>query len=74
MDDLISMKKMNLPILVFSNMDIDKKYLTDVDEFVYTGENKMVSASDFLSIDEITLARNTTKYRSVATRDLFITA
>ncbi len=66
---LQSVKKMNLPILVFSNMDIDKKYLTDVDEFIYTGENEMVSASHFLSIDDITLARNTTKYRHHLTFD-----
>jgi hypothetical protein len=58
-----SAKKLNIPILVFSNMDIDKKYLSDVDEFIFTGENVMVSASDYLSIDNITLARNTTKYR-----------
>jgi hypothetical protein len=58
-----SAKKLNIPILVFSNMDIDKKYLSDVDEFIFTGENFMVSASDYLSIDDITLARNTTKYR-----------
>jgi len=64
-----SVKKLNVPILVFSNMNIDKKYLTNVDDFVYTGENKMVSASDFLSIEEITLARNTTKYRNHLTFD-----
>jgi hypothetical protein len=66
---LQSVRKLNVPILVFSNMDIDKKYLSNVDEFIYTGENKMVSASDFLSIDEITLARNTTKYRNHLTFD-----
>jgi hypothetical protein len=60
---LKSVKKLNIPIFVFSNMDIDKKYLSDVDEFIFTGENVMVSASDYLSIDNITLARNTTKYR-----------
>jgi hypothetical protein len=58
-----SVKKLKIPIFVFSNMDIDKKYLSDVDEFIFTGENLMVSASDYLSIDNITLARNTTKYR-----------
>jgi hypothetical protein len=50
-------------------MDIDKKYLEDANEFVYTGENKMVSASDFLSIQDVTLARNTTKYRHHLTFD-----
>lgn len=58
-----SAKKLNVPIFVFSNMDIDKKYLSDVNEFIFTGENLMVSASDYLPIDKITLARNTTKYR-----------
>jgi hypothetical protein len=58
-----SVKKLGIPILVFSNMDIDKKYLSDADEFIFTGENLMASASDYLSIDNITLARNTTKYR-----------
>jgi len=58
-----SAKKLKIPILVFSNMDIDKKYLSDVNEFIFTGENLMVSASDYLSINDITLARNTTKYR-----------
>jgi len=58
-----SAKKLNKPIFVFSNMDIEKKYLSDVNEFIFTGENLMVSASDYLSNDKITLARNTTKYR-----------
>lgn len=66
---LQSVKNLNLPILVFSNMNIDKKYLSDVSHFCFTGENEMVSASDYLSIDEITQARNTTKYRNHLTFD-----
>jgi len=66
---LKSVKNLNIPIFVFSNMDIDKKYLGDTNEFIYTGENKMESASDFLSIQDITLARNLTKYRHHLTFD-----
>jgi hypothetical protein len=66
---LSSVKNLNIPIFVFSNMNIDKKYLDDANEFIYTGENKMVSASDFLSVHDITLARNTTKYRHHLTFD-----
>jgi hypothetical protein len=57
-------KKLNLPILLFSNMDINQDYISEVDEFIYTGENELFSASDFLTKEQITLARNTTKYRN----------
>ena len=57
-------KKLNIPVFLFSNMDIDTTKITEVDEFIYTGENQMYSASDFLPIEQITLARNITKYRN----------
>ena len=58
-----SVKELNIPIFLFSNMDIDEKYLNGVEKFIYTGENKMVSAADYLSKEEITRARYKTKYR-----------
>ena len=64
-----SVKYLGLPIFLFSNMDIDKEYLQDVHKFVTTGQNELVSASDFLSIEDITLARNKTKYRYHLTYD-----
>ena len=63
MKSLNGVKNYNVPVYVLSNMDIDKKYLEHSKEFIYTGENKLLSASEFLSIKEITLARKTTKYR-----------
>ena len=63
MRSLNGVKNYNVPVYVFSNMDIDKQYLEHSKEFTYTGENKLVSASEFLSIKDITLARKTTKYR-----------
>jgi hypothetical protein len=63
MRSLNGVKNYNVPVYVFSNMDIDKQYLEHSKEFIYTGENKLVSASEFLSIKDITLARKTTKYR-----------
>jgi hypothetical protein len=63
MKSLNGVKTYNVPVYVFSNMDIDKKYLEHSKEFIYTGENKLFSASEFLSIKDITLARKITKYR-----------
>ena len=63
MKSLNGVKNYNVPVYVLSNMDIDKKYLEHSKEFIYTGENKLFSASEFLSTKEITLARKTTKYR-----------
>jgi hypothetical protein len=61
---ITQLKKTNYPIYLFSNMDIKSDILERVSGFIYTGENKMYSASDFLDIKKITEARNTTKYRS----------
>lgn len=58
------LKKTKYPIYVFSNMDIKSEILKTVNGFIYTGENKMYSASDFLDIKKITKARNSTKYKS----------
>ena len=44
-------------------MDVELEILKTIDGFIYTGENKMYSASDFLDIKKITEARNTSKYR-----------
>lgn len=61
---LLQLKKTKYPIYVFSNMDVELEILKTIDGFIYTGENKMYSASDFLKIKTITEARNTTKYKS----------
>ena len=61
---ITQLKKTNYPIYLFSNMDIKSDILETVSGFIYTGENKMYSASDFFNIKKITEARNTTKYRS----------
>ena len=61
---ITQLKKTNYPIYLFSNMDIKSDILETVSGFIYTGENKMYSASDFLDIKKITEARNTTKYKS----------
>ena len=58
------LKKTKSPIYLFSNMDIKSDILETINGFIYTGENKMYSASDFLKIKTITEARNTTKYKS----------
>ena len=60
---LLQLKKTKYPIYVFSNMDVELEILKTIDGFIYTGENKMYSASDFLDIKKITEARNTSKYR-----------
>ena len=60
---LESVKKLDYPIFLFSNMDIDLGLLPEIDDFITTGENIMYSASDFLPIEQITYARNITKYR-----------
>jgi hypothetical protein len=61
---ITQLKKTEYPIYLFSNMDIKSNILETIDGFMYTGENKMYSASDFLDIKKITEARNTTKYKS----------
>ena len=61
---ITQLKKTKYPIYLFSNMDIKSDILETIDGFIYTGENKMYSASDFLNIKKITEARNTTKYKS----------
>jgi hypothetical protein len=58
------LKKTKYPIYLFSNMDIKSEVLETISGFIYTGENKMYSASDFLDAKKITEARNTTKYKS----------
>jgi hypothetical protein len=63
MDSIRNVKDLNLPIFVFSNMNIDEKYLIDCDFFIYTGNNDMWSASDVLNTEQISVARNQTKYR-----------
>ena len=66
---LLQLKKTKYPIYVFANMNIDLEILKTIDGFIYTGENKMYSASDFLNIKSITEARNTSKYRHHLTID-----
>jgi hypothetical protein len=61
---ITQLKKTKYPIYLFSNMDIKSDILETISGFIYTGENKMYSASDFLKIKTITEARNTTKYKS----------
>lgn len=63
-ETLSRLKQLGLPVFVFANMDIDKSYLKDCDDFVYTGQNPFYCASDFLSISEVIEARRLTKYRS----------
>lgn len=53
-----------IPIYVFSNMEIDKKHLSKAEEFVLAGDNKLYSPSDFLPSEKIIEARYKTKYRS----------
>lgn len=60
---LDSVSVLNIPILLCSNMDIDIEKLDNITHYEYTGENEMVSASDYLGIKKIVEARNTTKYR-----------
>lgn len=60
---LESLKKLNYPIFLFSNMNIDMSSLPQINGFISTGENEMLSASDFLPIEQITYARDMTKYR-----------
>jgi hypothetical protein len=66
---LLQLKKTKYSIYVFANMNIDLEILKTIDGFIYTGENKMYSASDFLNIKTITEARNTSKYRYHLTID-----
>jgi len=61
---ITQLKKTKYPIYVFSNMVIKSEILETINGFIYTGENKMYSASDFLDIKKITEARNITKYKS----------
>lgn len=61
---ITQLKKTKYPIYLFSNMDIKSDILETISGFIYTGENKMYSASDFLKTKTITEARNTTKYKS----------
>ena len=61
---ITQLKKTKYPIYLFSNMDIKSEVLEIINGFIYTGENKMYSASDFLDVTKITEARNTTKYKS----------
>jgi len=63
MDSIQSVKNLNIPIYVFSNMDIPEQYLKGCNGFVYTGDNTMWSASDILSEERIVNSRNITKYR-----------
>ncbi len=53
-----------IPIYVFSNMEIDKKHLLKAEEFILAGDNKLYSPSDFLPAEKIVEARHKTKYRS----------
>lgn len=55
--------KTNYPIFVFANMYIKPEYLINATDFIFTGENKLISASDVLSLDKVKEARNLTKYR-----------
>ena len=68
---LSRLSKTNYPIFVFANMYIKPEYLVDATDFVFTGENKLISASDILSSDRVREARRSTKYRLYLNFDKF---
>ncbi len=53
----------DVPVFVFSNLDIDKDQIPKVDKLIYSGKNKMFSALDFFAPDVVSTARELTKYR-----------
>ena len=62
-NSLSRLVKTNYPIFVFANMYVNPKYLTNATDFIFTGENKLISASDILSLEKVRDARESTKYR-----------
>lgn len=62
-NSLSRLVKTNYPVFVFANMYIKPEYLTDATDFIFTGENKLISASDVLSLEKVKEARESTKYR-----------
>ena len=52
-NSLSRLAKSNYPIFVFANMYINPEYLTDATDFIFTGENKLISASDILSLEKV---------------------
>ncbi len=52
-----------IPVFLFSNLDIDVDRISEVDKFIYSGKNKMLSALDFFTPDIVAKARELTKYR-----------
>ena len=62
-DSLSRLAKTNYPIFVFANMYVNPDHLKDATDFVFTGENKLISASDILPLERIKEARESTKYR-----------
>jgi hypothetical protein len=62
-DSLSRLSKSNYPIFVFANMYVNPEYLVNATDFIFTGENKLISASDVLSLEKVREARELTKYR-----------
>ncbi len=54
---------LSIPLFVFSNLNIDRDKLSKVDDFIYSGKNKMLSALDFFTPEIVAKARELTKYR-----------
>lgn len=70
-NSLSRLVKTNYPIFVFANMYVNPKYLTNATDFIFTGENKLISASDILSLEKVRDARESTKYRLYLNFDKF---
>lgn len=60
---LDSVSVLNIPILLCANMEINIENLSNISHYLYTGENEMISASDYLGNKKIVKARSITKYR-----------
>jgi len=62
-NSLSRLSKTNYPIFVFANMYVNPEYFVNATDFIFTGENKLISASDILSLEKVREARELTKYR-----------